>query len=80
MDEGKASADDQLIANGCCCYIDSCYCKCPDCLGCYGNQTCCCIVQEFKCCKMYSSSPGKICICQEIKCDCITPTTCCKQV
>lgn len=80
MDEGKAEADDALVVNACCCYIDSCYCKCPQCLGCYGNDTCLCFTSEFKCCKYYESAPGKICLCQEVKCDCVTPTTCCKQI
>lgn len=79
-DQGKAEARDTLIVNGCCCYLDSCYCKFPQCIGCYGNQTCCCFAHEFKCCKAYDNEPGKWCLCQQEKLDCVVPTTCCKQV
>jgi hypothetical protein len=44
------------------------------------NQTCLCLAYEFKCCKAYANEPGKWCLCQQAKCDCIVPTTCCKQV
>jgi hypothetical protein len=79
-DEGKAMIKDSYVINGCFCCLDVLYTKFPQCLGCYGNQTCCCIAYEYKYCKYYENEPGKWCLCQQAKCDCIVPKSCCKVI
>jgi hypothetical protein len=79
-DEGKAMVKDSYVILGCCCCLQVLYSKFPQCIGCYGNQTCCCFAWEYKYCKYYENEPGKWCLCQQVKCDCIVPTTCCKAI
>lgn len=79
-DEGKSMINDSYVINGCFCCLEVLYTKFPQCLGCYGNQTCCCIAYEYKYCKYYENEPGKWCLCQQAKCDCIVPRSCCKAI
>lgn len=76
---GKVQADDLIVINACCCEIDSCFCKFPDCCGCYINSTCCCCSQEGMCCKQ-SNVEGECCIISQTTQTCIMPSTCCKGV
>ena len=80
VEEGDPDASKSYIFAACCCFISGCFLDFPDCVGCYGQRTCLCMEQEFKCCKAYQNTPGKICICQQVTADCIVPQTCCKVV
>lgn len=66
-----------------CCCMQSCYCKTPNCWGCYVNETFLCLEAEFQGCKP-SDEQGKenkeCCVLLSGQCKCVEVTTCCKAV
>ena len=62
--------------------LHSLYCTFPDCIGCYNNNTCCCIEQEGQCCKptTQENADEACCTICEQSCKCVKPSTCCMTV
>ena len=74
---GVVDPDDLIVSDACCCTIQSCYLKCPECCGCYTSGTVCCCTTQAMGCKP-SNVKGETCILCEGGETCIYPTTCCK--
>eukprot|EP01036_Dinobryon_divergens_P036015 gene36015-46793_t len=76
----KANVKDLIPYESCCCFIRSCYCKFPLCLGCQGDYSCLCIEQSYKQCKPVENDEDIVCSCCEGGCYVVPITTCCKSV
>ena len=79
-EEGNPDEGKSIVFGGCCCCISGLYCTYPECIGCYTMQSCLCLEINMKCCKPYTHTEGKICICNSSNCDVVVPKTCCKIV
>ena len=79
-EEGNPDEGKSIVWAACCCFITGLYCTYPECIGCYVLNSCLCISADVKCCKPYTHTEGKICICNSQNCDIIVPTNCCKVV
>ena len=66
--------NDLTILSACCCTTQALYTECPDCIGCSGKGSICCLEVD-SCCKF-----GAPCLtpCCCLGCKCISPTTCIK--
>jgi hypothetical protein len=72
--------DDELIpCNACCCFIESCFLKMPDCVGCHGSSVFCCSKYEFTCFKP-GKDPEEYFVCTDGSISCAKPRFICKGV
>jgi len=76
---GKVDPLDLVVCGACCCALNSLYLTFPECIGCYTNQTVCCLTWEGVGCKP-SNIEGECCVLQDCNCTIVYPTTCCKGV
>jgi hypothetical protein len=81
--DGAVKGDDIVIFNALCCAIDSCFCKFPECLGCYSKRVLMCLESEVTmykpmCCAKDLEKKNLLCICLSGQCSCIHCKTCCK--
>ena len=74
---GEVESDDLIVFSAWCCEINSCYCKMPECCGCYNSSVCCCLKADNMACKP-SNVKGECCIICSGGQLCIMPTTCVK--
>ena len=49
--EGSPKQEHMYPFMSCCCTVPSCYCKFPDCIGCYGQGVFTCLELEILACK-----------------------------
>ena len=88
MGADEVPLSDLIVVFACCGGVSanlcSLYLKCPECLGCYENSTCCCVEYEGECCKKTDEEsggdPGDCCVIQKTECKLISPRVCCLSV
>ena len=74
---GDVDVFDLTPVFGLACCISSCFTVWPDCLGCSGNQTCCCVSNDMIGFKK-SKDPDAYCLCIETNIQIIPVSVCLK--
>ena len=76
---GTPQQEDMIPFGACCCSILHCYCKAPQCIGCYTQGVFTCCELETLCCKTgWGDENAAICLLGRGEAEIIAPTTCCK--
>jgi len=81
---GRTLAKDLNVMCGCCCYIESLFCKFPDAFGAEQSTSCLCCADQLLCCKpmVYRGEvfQGEVCALCDQRTTCVVPRTCCSCV
>jgi len=84
MPADEVPLDSVIPCFACLCCMCNCFPKMPECIGCFHNDTCCCVEVEGQCCKPTSKATGgdegECCVCQSSACKIVKPRTCCQAV
>ena len=79
IEDGQTGASELVPFYACCCFMSSCVCEYPECVGAVAEGSVCCFEGNLKACRI-SSVADKWCICLEADVYLQSPKTCIKCV